>query len=169
MSAKEGIKRFGEKAIAALFKEYKQLDEGAMKGKPVLAPINPDTLSYEQRKQALYAVNLIKEKRCGKIKGRTCADSSRQKQYLNQDENISSSTASLEGFMTTLAIDAHEKWDVVTVDISGAFLQSEMPKDKHIHMKFTDDFVDIMCEVNPEYLPHVQQEKGQKVLYVSVI
>ena len=169
MTAKEGIKKFGERAIAALFKEYNQLDKGAREGQPVLAPINPDTLTTTQKRQALYAVNLIKEKRCGKIKGRTCADGSRQKRYLSQDENISSPTASLEGIMTTLAIDAHEKRDVVTVDIPGAFLQSEMPKDKHIHMKFTDDFVDIMCEVNPEYLPHVRYEKGKKVLYVSVI
>ena len=161
MSAKEGIKKFGERAIAALFKEYNQLDKGAREGKPVLAPIDPDTLTTTQKRQALYAVNLIKEKRCGKIKGRTCADGSRQKRYLSQDENISSPTASLEGIMTTLAIDAHEKRNVV---------QSDMPKDKHIHMKFTDDFVDIMCEVNPEYLPHVRyEEKGKKVLYVSII
>ena len=36
-------------------------------------------------------------------------------------------------------------------------------------MKFTNDFVDIMCRVNPEYLSHVRYEKGKKVLYVSVI
>ena len=124
MNAKEGIKRFGDRAIAALFKEYKQLDEGATKGRPVVVPIDPDQLTHEQKKQALYAVNLIKEKRCGKIKGRTCADGSRQRRYLSKDENVSSPTASLEGIFTTLAIDAHEQRDIVTVDIPGAFLQS---------------------------------------------
>ena len=39
--AKEGIKRFGQKAISVMFKELKQLDEGAMKGKPDVAPIDP--------------------------------------------------------------------------------------------------------------------------------
>ena len=41
MSAKQGIKLFGERAIAAMYKELKQLvDEGAMPGKPVVQPID---------------------------------------------------------------------------------------------------------------------------------
>ena len=45
MSAKEGIKQLGEKAIAAMVKELKQLNNGAMKGKPVVVPINPSKLT----------------------------------------------------------------------------------------------------------------------------
>ena len=43
--------------------------------------INNEELSGEDRKKALEAVNLIKEKLCVKIKGKTCADASRQKRY----------------------------------------------------------------------------------------
>jgi len=45
-------------AVAAIYKVYKQLNEGAVPGKPVFGPIDPDTLTSEQKKQALEAMNL---------------------------------------------------------------------------------------------------------------
>ena len=42
-----------------------------MKGGPVIAYIDPDILSYEDKRMELDTVNLIKENRNGKIKGRT--------------------------------------------------------------------------------------------------
>ena len=39
MSAQKGIKMFGEKAVAAMFKELKQLNDGVAPGKPVIEPI----------------------------------------------------------------------------------------------------------------------------------
>lgn len=71
MSAKKGIKMFGERAIAALLKEYNQMDKAPMPGKPVFGAVDYHTLSVQEKKEALEAVNLIKEKRDGKIKGRT--------------------------------------------------------------------------------------------------
>ena len=69
MNAKKGIKLFLERAITAMFKEYKQLTDGPMTDKPVVAPFDPDGLTPLDRKKTLEAVNLIKEKRCGKIRG----------------------------------------------------------------------------------------------------
>ena len=69
MSATQGIKKHGERAIAAIFKELKQLNDGVMPGKPVIVPIPFEELTDEDVRQALEAVNLIKEKRCGKLKG----------------------------------------------------------------------------------------------------
>ena len=43
-----------------------------MVGKPVVTHINPDTLSYKEKKKALESVNLIKENRNWIINGRTC-------------------------------------------------------------------------------------------------
>ena len=40
-----------------------------MEGKPVVVPIDPDLLSQEEKKGALEAVNLIKEKQDGNLKG----------------------------------------------------------------------------------------------------
>ena len=40
VSAKEGIRRWGDKAIAAIIKELRQLQEGAMPGKPVIEAVD---------------------------------------------------------------------------------------------------------------------------------
>ena len=59
ISEKEGIKQFDEKAIAAMVKELKQLNNGAMKGKAVVVPIDPSKLTKFEKRAALDAVNLI--------------------------------------------------------------------------------------------------------------
>ena len=41
MQAKAGIEKFGEEAVAALIKEFKQLDQGEIPGKMVVCPVNP--------------------------------------------------------------------------------------------------------------------------------
>ena len=41
MSAKEGIKQFGERTVAAMAKKLKQLNNGAMNGNPVVVHIDP--------------------------------------------------------------------------------------------------------------------------------
>ena len=74
----------------------------------MVQPIAHDDLTKEERSKALEAVNLIKEKRNGIIKGRTCANGSKQKKYLKDGEEISSPTVSLEAMITTLLIDAYK-------------------------------------------------------------
>ena len=74
MNAKKGIKIFVVGAIVDMFKEYDQLDDGPMPGKPVVAPFNPYGLTPHDGKKKVEAVNLSKEKHCGNIKVRTCAN-----------------------------------------------------------------------------------------------
>ena len=113
---------------------------------------------------------MIKKKRCGKIKGRTCADGSKQKRYLKHGETISSPTVSLEAILGTLIIDAKEDRDVAIFDVPGAYLQAEMPAEKKLLMVFRGEFVDIMCEVNTEYKKYVTTDRnGKKILYVKVL
>ena len=50
MSSKEDKKQFDEWAIAAMLKELKQLNNGAMKGKPVVVPIDPSQLTKFEKK-----------------------------------------------------------------------------------------------------------------------
>jgi hypothetical protein len=109
MTAKAGIKKFGDKAVAAMLKEFKQLNVGAVPGKPVFGTVDPTTLNREEKRRALEAVNLIKKKRCRKIKGRTCANGSKQKKYLKHGETISSPTVSNEALLGTLVIDVLEE------------------------------------------------------------
>jgi hypothetical protein len=163
MLAKAGIKKFGDKVVAAMLSEYKQ------PGKSVFGSIDPSNITTEECKRALEAVNLIKKKRCGKIKGRTCANGSKQKRYLKHGETISSPTVSLEAIIGTLLIDSKENRNVAIFDVPGAYLQAEMPKDKKLLMKFRDEFVDIMCEVNPEYKKYMIEENGKRVLYIRIL
>ena len=145
MTATKGLKMFGERAVAAMFKEYKQLDD--MK---VLRRARKIDLTIDNKRRALRAINLIKDKRCGKIKGRTCADGRPQRAYTPREE-ASSPTIALESLMATLLLDAHEERDVAIFDVPGEYLHAELPKDKFMLLKREGPFVDIMCEVNPEY------------------
>ena len=97
---KEGIELFGEQALAAMFKEFKQLDSGAVFGKPVLAPFDVDKVETSVRRATFEAVNFIKEKRDGNIKGWTCVNESLQHKYLKEDETVASPTVSLETILT---------------------------------------------------------------------
>jgi hypothetical protein len=163
MTADKGFKQFGERAFAAMFKEYNQLNDMAVFGK-----LNPDTLTSPEKKGALRAINLIKKKRNGDIKGRTCADGRPQRNYIPREE-ATSPTVSMEGLMASLVIDAHERRAVAIFDVPGAYLNADMPKDKFVLLKLEGKFVDIMCEVNPEYLEDVRTVNGKKVLYLRLL
>ena len=78
MNAKKAIDLFRERDITAMFKDDKQLDDVHMSGKLVVAPFNPDGLTPLYRKKTLETLNLIKEKSCGNIKGRICANGSKK-------------------------------------------------------------------------------------------
>ena len=88
ISENAGINKCVEKVVEAMVKEYRQIDKGPMEGNPFVTPIDPETLSYEDKRKALEAVNLVKYKRNGIIKWRICAYGSKQKRYLNEVESI---------------------------------------------------------------------------------
>ena len=102
---------------------------------------------FRSKKKALEAVNLIKVKRCGKIKGRTCANGSRQRNFIKAEDNFASPTASLEPILATLVIDAYEGRDVAVADVPGAYLHAKSPQDKKVVLNLTGVFADIMCSV----------------------
>ena len=76
------------------------------------------------------AVHLIKEKKDGELKGRTCGNGARQRRFMKEGEDISSPTASLKAIITTLVIDAYECRDIVIVDVHGAYLHAKMSNKK---------------------------------------
>jgi len=169
MPASKAIKVFGERAVAALIKEFSQLDQGVMPGKPVVEAVDPTTLTRANIAQALDAINLVKEKRSGTMKARSCANGSKQWKFLKDDESISSPTMGLESLMISFMIDMYEGRDVAIFDIPGAYLHAGIPDDQKILLRFKGEFVDIMCKVNPEHKENIVYEKGKKVLYVRVV
>ena len=64
MTADKGIKTYGKRAVDAIFKEFAQLNDLS-----VFGALDAKSLTREQKRTALRAIVLIKEKRCGKIKG----------------------------------------------------------------------------------------------------
>jgi hypothetical protein len=160
MSAAAGIKIYGQPAVDAILKEFCQLHD-----KGVFSPHHASSLTHEQRKGSLRAVNLIKEKRTGEIKGRTCADGSVQRDLFSKAETTSP-TVSTDALMYTMVIDAKERRDVATADVVGAYLNADM--DTFTLMKLTGETVDIMVQVDNKYAEYVSIEKGKPVLYLQL-
>ena len=113
MTAIAGIKKHGQSAVDALRQEFCQL----LDSKNVFEPLDASTLTASQKRESLRAVNLIKEKRSGKLKGRTCADGRSQRSKYTKEETTSP-TVSTDALMISLMIDAKERRDVATADAS---------------------------------------------------
>ena len=103
MNVTAGIKKHGDKEIAAVILEYMQLRDL----ETVLPMHTNNSLSFHQKQEALELITLVKTKHCGKIKGRVCANGQRQRRYIKKDD-VTSPTVQLESLMATMAIEAME-------------------------------------------------------------
>ena len=76
MSAKKELKRFGKQGAEAIKKELEQLVyRRVMHGK------SPRQMDRHEKRAALRYLMFLKQKRCGKIKARGCADGRKQRLY----------------------------------------------------------------------------------------
>ena len=158
----KGLKVFGDQGVQAVLKEIRQLHD-----RMVIDPTDSKLLTREEKEASLQYLMFLKEKRCGKIKGRGCADGRKQRVYMSKEDS-SSPTVSTEALFLTCLIDAMEKRDVATVDIPGAFMQSDM-EGRDTYMKIEGKMVDILSKVDPSlYEEHATIENGKKVLYVKL-
>jgi hypothetical protein len=66
---KQGIRKFGDEGKQAVLTELRQLYN-----RDVMEPVSKYDLTPTERKGALRYLMFLKEKRCGLIKGRGCAD-----------------------------------------------------------------------------------------------
>ena len=80
--------------------EMKQLDY-----QNVIEPVMAKELTHEQKRQALCYLMYLKQKWCGRIKARGCADGQKQRVYKTKDET-SSPTISSEALFLTCTINA---------------------------------------------------------------
>ena len=161
MSATRGIKKFGQWALDALAVEWKQLDTlSVFKGRMY------ESLNKSERHSALRTVQLIKEKKDGKIKGHTCVNGSRQRSYT-AEEDASSPTVSTEALLITAAIDAAEKRSVASCDITGAFLKADM--DDFVLIVLYDKEIDALIQANDMYKKYIQiLNNGKRILYLKL-
>ena len=102
----------------------------------------------------------LKEKRCGKIKGRGCAGGCKQRVYKANEETLSP-TLRLESFFLTCIVDTLGR-NVVTLDILGAFMQADI--DEVIHVKLVGELSDLLIKVDPSYYQFITYENGKRVI-----
>ena len=129
-----------------------------------MKPVGKFDLTAEERKGALRYLMFLKEKRCGTIKGRGCADGRKQRDYMTKQET-SAPTVATEALILTCVIDAIEGRDVATCDIPGAFMQSDM-KGKVV-MKLEGVMAEVILKIDPNlYTKYIAKENGKDVIYV---
>ena len=63
-------------------------------------------------------------------------------------------------------IDGHEHGKVMTLDIPGAFMQTDI--DETIHIRLDGPLVDLLIKVEPSYQSLVCHERGQHVIYTCL-
>ena len=162
MSLKAGLRIFGDDGVRAVEKEMHQLhDRGAM------IPVHKRSLTSEQRKEALAYLMFLKRKRCGKVKGRGCADGQKQRAYIAKEE-ATAPTASTEAVFLTTVIDALENREVAVLDVPGAFMQADI--DELVYVRFTGEMVDKLLHMDYDmYKDYVVTKKGEKVMYMELL
>jgi Reverse transcriptase (RNA-dependent DNA polymerase) len=161
MNVNKGLKQFGEKGADAVIEEMRQLHY-----RNVIKPVYRDSLTQEQRRKALRYLMFLKQKRCGKIKARGCADGRPQRLYKTKEET-SAPTVKTESLFLSCLIDAMEGRVVFTLDIPGAFMHADM--DELVHMKLEGPLAELLTKVDPDaYRKFVVTEKGKPVIYVEL-
>ena len=86
-------------------------------------------------------------------------------------EDVSSLTMATESLLLTCLIDTMEHRDVATIDIPGAFMQSDMEglNGETTHMKLEGKTVDILIRIDPSrYETNITTENGKQVIYVKL-
>ena len=80
-------------------------------------------------------------------------DGRRTREWITKEDSASP-TATLEGIMLTLTIDAHENRDVMAADVPNAFIQTAMPEvkegEERVMMKITGVLVDMLVRLDPQ-------------------
>jgi len=106
----------------------------------------------------------LTEKHSGKIKARGCADGSKQRDHIAKEE-ATAPTVSTEAIFLQSTIFTHERCDVATCDIPGAFLQADNPY--YVLMRLDG----ILAELMVSNAPNIYRKcitvnaKGKPVLY----
>jgi hypothetical protein len=132
-------------------------------------PVHASSLSPEERGQALASLMNIVKKRDGRVRARACADSSKERRQTGyKKEDSASPTVATDSIMITATINAHERRDVSTIDIPGAFLNAY--NDKETFMLPRVCRAELMFQVDPNlYRKYIIYNKNdQALLYVKL-
>ena len=160
MSAKKGLQQFGEAGADAIKKELEQLVY-----RKVMQGRSAGQLTTTQKKAALRYLMFLKQKRCGRIKGRGCAAGRKQHLWKSKEET-SSPTISVEALFITCLIDAKEGRDIATCDVPSAFMHADI--DEVIHLCLDGEIAELLLKVDPSYAKYATKEKGKTVIFTEL-
>jgi hypothetical protein len=145
LSLKAGLKEWGEEAFTAAQSEMKKLHF-----RNTFNPKHWREVRQVQRQTLLESHMFLKQKRYGKIKGRTVAGGNNQRDYISK-EDASLTKVATESVLLSCIIDAEEERDVTVVDIPNAFVQTRVENEKDVaFIKIRGILVDILVEIAPD-------------------
>ena len=111
---------FGEDGFEALLKVMKKLHIIEVE-----QPYNSNVLAKKENKKSLKYLMFLEQNHCIRIKGRRCSDGRNQRIYKTKEETISPTVAT-DSMLLSCVIDAKDNWYIVTWNIPGLFMQSDM-------------------------------------------
>jgi hypothetical protein len=158
---KQGLEIYGKAGADAVVSEMRQLHD-----RKTIRPRYAKDLTLDEKRKALGYLMFIKEKRCGTVKGRGCADGRKQRLYKTKEET-SSPTVRTESLLLSCVIDAKERRQVITCDVPGAFMQVDV--DEVVHVRLAGPLAVLLAKVDSElYTKYLGTERGKPVMYVQL-
>jgi hypothetical protein len=157
-NVKEGIRLFGDRGRESVTKELQQLHDMV-----TYTPVHAHELTREQRKEALSSLMFLTEKRCGRVKTRACANGSKQRQWIRK-EDAASPTVMTDSVIITTAIEAHECRKVITLDIPGAFLHTDL--DEEVIMVLRGELAELMVMIDIDIWAIHDRNKARRKAFV---
>jgi hypothetical protein len=156
------LKKFAEHGSAAIMKELCQFHALCC-----FNPKDPKTLTRDDCCKALASLMFLTEKRSGEIKARGCADGSKQRDHIAKEE-ATAPTVSADAICLQGTIFAHERCDVATCNILGAFLQADDPD--YVLMRLDGILAELPVSIAPNiYCKYITvNAKGKPVLYLQL-
>ena len=114
---------------------------------------------------------LLTRKRSGKTKGRLAYNGKKTRNWISHEDK-SSPTVHTEALFLTVAVDAHQRRDIMSLDIPNAYIQTQLPEKKRgerVVMKIRGLLVEWLVTIDPiSYAPFVVMERGVKTLYLLI-
>jgi hypothetical protein len=164
LSVGAAIRNFGDVAEQACKAELVQL----FREKKALVPVLLENLTEEQKRQVFHSHMFLTEKfedgKFVKMKGRVVADGRMQDRAIYSD--FSSPTAKTRSVMTCLKLAAVKGWDLLKLDVGGAFLCAPIGDGEQVFMSLERD----LASKAVTYMPELEQyltENGKLIVRVD--
>ena len=108
----------------------------------------------------------LKEKRCGSIKGQTCADGQKQCEVAH-NKDATSLTVMLELVLIASVTNTHKRRGMDLIDIPGTLLTAYV--DKEVIIVLWERLAELMVKTETSiYRKFVKIKNGRMVLYVKI-